>query len=214
MPPRMGPLMRSQAIGGPACSTVSRVIPGTTSIAGRTSIRTWWAVSMRSSVTRFASSTASHQSEARSVDTDGGRQSTRRTGTPWATRADAKRSGPTTTAPSGSRSSAASDGIASLGDRARREGGDPVARAHDGAGLAELLLLALETLGVVVGTHHVDDDRQLAPAAPSAPLGERRTQGAGRVGVGAIPEHEVQQQHGGVGVLAEGDDRGVPETWI
>ncbi len=78
MPPRIGPLIRSHSIGGPACRTVSRVMPGTTSIAGRTSIRTWWAARILSRVTRFAASTASHQSEPRSPATECGRQSTRR----------------------------------------------------------------------------------------------------------------------------------------
>ena len=41
--PRTGPLIRSHGSGGPAWSRVVGVMPGMTSMAGRTSTRTGWA---------------------------------------------------------------------------------------------------------------------------------------------------------------------------
>src|SRR5215470_1106164 len=169
---------------------------------------------MRSSVALFAPSTASHQSEPRSPTTDGGCQSTRPTGTPWAPSAEANSSGPTTTAPSGLRRRSASDDIASLGDRARRLGGDTIARAHDGTELSQLLFLALEALWILVGADHVGDDRQVAAAAPYPRLGERRAEGSGRVRVGAVAEDEVEQQHRGARVVTRRDDRGISLTRV
>src|SRR5262245_19896991 len=141
---------------------------------------------MRPRATSFAASTTSPQSEARLPAADGGCQSTRLTGTPWAPSAEAKSSGPATTAPSGFFRSSASDDIAALGDRAGRLGRDPVARAHDGAELSQLLLLALETLRIVVGADHVGNDRQVAAAAPRPRLAERRAEGSGRIRMGAV----------------------------
>src|SRR5438128_1965941 len=206
--------MRSHAMGGPAWRTVSRVMPGTTSIAGRTSTRIWWAARRRSRATRLAASTVSHQSEASASAAGGGRQSTRRTGTPWATSAAAKSSGPTTTAPSGSRRKLVSGGIASFGDRPRGLGGDPVARAHDRAELAEALLLPLEALRVLVGADDVGDHRQLEPTASRARLGERRPEGAGRVRVRTVAEHEIEQQHGHPRLVRRADDRGVAQHGV
>src|SRR5215475_5756466 len=178
-------------------------MPGTTSIAGRTSIRTRW-----------AASPSSDQSDPRSAAPDGGCQSTRRTGTPWAPSAEAKSSGPTTTAPRGARRSSASDDIAPLSDRARGLGGDPIARAHDGAELRELLLLPLEALRVLVCPDDVRDDRQVAPAATRAGLGERRTQRTGGIRMSAVAEHEIEQQHGRARIVPGGDDGGVPLAGI
>src|SRR5262247_3435374 len=169
---------------------------------------------MRSSVTLFAASTASHQSEARSPAADGGCQSTRLTGTPWAPSAEAKSSGPATTAPSGFFRSSASGDIAALGDRASRLGRDPITRAHDGAELSQLLLLALEALRILVGADHVGNDRQVAAAAPRPRLAERRAESSGRIRVGAVAEDEVEQQHRGAAVVTRRDDRGVSQARV
>src|SRR5215470_12843099 len=214
MPPRMGPLMRSQLIGGPACSTVSRVMPGTTSIAGRTSTRIWWAASTRSMATRFAASTSSRQSEASASASSGGRQSTRRTGTPCATSADAKSSGPTTTASGGLSSKPRSGAMAAPRKRPRRLGGDSIARAHDRTQIAERLLLLLETLRILVGPDHVSHDRQRSSPAPRSRLVERRAERASRVGMRTVSENQVEQDHGDIRVVSRLDERGVAAPGI
>src|SRR5215470_7416917 len=169
---------------------------------------------MRSSVTLFAASTASHQSEPRSPAADGGCQSTRLIGTPWAPSAAAKSSGPTTTAPSGFFRRSASGDIAALGDRPRCLGGDPIARAHYGAELSQLFLLALEALRILVRTDHVGDDRQVAAATTRPRLAESGPKGSGRVRMGAVTKDHVEQEHRGARVVTRRDDCGVPLAWI
>src|SRR5258705_6168208 len=203
----MGPLMRSQPMGGPAWSTVSRVMPGTTSIAGRTSTRIWWAARTRSSATRFAASTSSHQSDASPSAPSGGRQSIRRTGTPWATSADAKSSGPTTTASGGAWSRSRSAGMTRLGERSGRLGSDPVARAHDRAQIAQPLLLLVEALRILVGPDDVSDQGQAPAAAPRPRLVERRAERAGRIGMRAVAENQVEQNHRNTRIVARLDER-------
>src|SRR5262245_9810111 len=214
MPPRMGPLMRSQVMGGPACSTVSRVMPGTTSIAARTSTRIWWAASTRSIATRFAASTSSRQSDASASAPSGGRQSTRRTGTLCAASAEAKSSGPTTTAPGGSSSKPRSAAMAALRERPRRLGGDPVAPAHDRAQTPERLLLLFEALRILVGPDDVRYDRH-GPAVAARPrFVERWAQRAGRIGMGAITEDQIDENHRNVRIVSRLYERGVAAAGV
>src|SRR5262245_4286680 len=209
MPPRMGPLMRSQVMGGPACSTVSRVMPGTTSIAGRTSTRIWWAASTRSTATRFAESTSSRQSDASASAPSGGRQSTRDTGTLCAASADAKSSGPTTTAPGASSSNARLTPMTALREHSSGLGRDPVARAHDRAQTVKRLLLLFEALGILVGADHVGYNHR-GPAPTARPrLVERWAQRAGRIGMGAVAEDQVDENHRDVRIFSCLYERGV-----
>src|SRR5262245_26733325 len=109
--------------------------------------------------TRFAASTSSRQSDASASAPSGGRQSTRRTGTLCAASAEAKSSGPTTTAPGGWSSKSHSAAMIALREHPCRLGRDPVARAHDPAQTAECRLLLFEALRILVGPDHVRHDR-------------------------------------------------------
>jgi len=141
---------------------------------------------------------------------DGGRQSTRLTGTPLS---DERR---------GEELGAGDDGVERIAQEiglrrhraprrsralSRRRSGYWYTRSRRACGG---LFLPLETLGVQVGPDHVSHDRQVAPAAPRARLGERRADGADRVGVRAVAEDEIEQQHGDARIIARTDDRPVP----
>ena len=79
-----------------------------------------------------------------------------------------------------------------------RRGGWPAAldEEHRGAGGCRARGLAVEPLRVVLGPDQRDDHRQSRPSSAARPRGgDRRGQLVGRVGVGAVAEDDVEQQH-------------------
>src|SRR5215470_2997986 len=207
--PRTGPLIRAHAIGGPAWSSVVGVIPGTTSMAGRTSIRTGCEAARRRSASRFAASTSSRQSVAR-VSAPGGRQSTRLTSTPRAVSASAKRSTPVFTTLSSAPNNPPSAATAASREIASELGGQAVRRADVDARAPERLLLLGESLRILVGADHVRDDLDRPAPTPGARpgLADGGGERAGRVRMGAVAEDHVDQDDAdGPGAAGARDSR-------
>ena len=92
----------------------------------------------------------------------------------------------------------------------------PVAGAHRHSALAQDLFLAREILRILLGADDVSDDRQLAAGVSHTLvcLGEHGIEGTGGVGMSAVADDEVEEEHADAGIGLGLDDRGVALTGI